>query len=177
MAEPKKSVGPAGLRRKLRKALGGLVGSECWSIIAGRGTCSSIMLDFGKKMPREAELKNRRLSEEQRKNRGESALYVTSVWRLDSAEGVICGAWENKRKGGLIPKGLRMLKGRTVDGFDLDDVGMDLVLAFSGGFRLKIFCDALNEIDQSNNYTLSTQGDLYIVGLRSVLRLGDVPRK
>jgi len=72
-------------------------------------------------------------------------------------------------------KGLRLLKGRTVDGFDLDDVGMDLDLTFSDGFRLKIFCDSLNEIDQNNNYTLSTQGDLYIVGLRSVLRLGDVP--
>jgi hypothetical protein len=120
-------------------------------------------------------IKNKLLSEEQRKNRGEFVLYVTSVWWLDSTKRVICGAWDDNRKGGPMLKGLRRLKGKTVEGFCLDDVGMDLTLAFSGGLRLKIFCDALNEADQGNNYSLSTQGDCYyIVGLRSVLRCFDV---
>jgi hypothetical protein len=126
---------------------------------------------LGGRVPRQQAIRSRNLSEEQRKHRGEFVLFVGSVWRLDSTERVICGALEDHRKGGPILEGLRLLNGKTVESFSLDEVGLDLDLAFSGGLRLRIFCDSLNEVDQWNNYVLSTQKDRYIVGRRSVLEV------
>jgi len=153
-----------------RKALSDIVGAECWAVVAGAGTGSVILLHIGEKLPRDRIIPNPHLSEDARRFDAEFNLYVRAVWRLDSRKGVICGAWDDNRAGGPMLKGLSRLSGNIVEGFDLEEVGMDLVLKFSNNLKLKIFCDQLNETDQGDNYTLGTQGGHYIVGLRSILR-------
>lgn len=153
-----------------RKVLSDLVGAECWSVVAGAGTGSVILLQIGEKLPRDKVIPNPHLSEDARRFDGEFHLYVEAVWRLDSHKGVVCGAWDDNRAGGPMLKGLSRLRGSIVESFDLEEVGMDLVFKFSNNLKLKIFCDQLNEADQGDNYTLGTQGDSYIVGRRSILR-------
>lgn len=68
-----------------------------------------------------------------------------------------------------MSEGLRLLEGKAIEAFHLDTVGLDLTLAFSGGLRLKIFCDALTDFYQACNYTLGTQEGHYISGIRSIL--------
>ena len=67
--------------------------------------------------------------------------------------------------------GLSQVTGRVIEGYDLDEPGLDLSLQFSGQWCLKIFCDQLNEVDQDDNYVFSSPRGEYIVGLRSALRV------
>lgn len=147
-----------------------IVGLECWGIIAGSGTGSNINMQFGRKIPRAKPLKNPSLTNEQREFDSEFSVFVECVWRLDSETEIVCGAWDNNRENGLMIIGLHQLVGSVVSSVQILKPAFDLIVSFSNGLALKVFCDNVSPIDANDNYSLFTPDLYYTVGTRSVLR-------
>lgn len=156
---------------KLRSALAEVVGSECWNTSAVRKKHPVILLQFGEKVPRRKKLHHPFISREGRAFEAEFGLLVLAAWRLDNGREVVCGAWHERGAAEFGLEGLAQVRGKRLDAFELGQVGLDLVLHFSGQLRLKVFCDHVDQEDQGDNYVLTTRNGIYIVGSRSQLYL------
>lgn len=66
--------------------------------------------------------------------------------------------------------GLQRLVDQTIDDVTLTKPAFDLVLNFSNGLVLRIFCDATNTTEMADNYSLFLPEAIYIVGNRSALK-------
>lgn len=146
-----------------------LIKKECWGFVAGKGTGSVIVLDFGNKMKRDRPLKNPHLTQEQRENSAELSLLVQCAWRLDANDRVVCGAWDSNEVDGPMLTGLQEIVDRAVCSVVADVPSMDLTLRFDGGMCLKVFCDHVNVDEAEDNYIFYTPTRTFIVGTRSHL--------
>lgn len=156
--------------RRLRQALRQLVGRNCWGIVAGAGTGSTVALDYGKKVPRKMAIRNPHLTEEQRCFTGEYSVFVTCSWRLDSSADVICGWEDGNDEGGPMLRGLRSLVGRSVSDVEVMSPGHDLAIRFESDTWLRVFCDHTSEADDGDNYSFFTRKTVYTVGCRGRIR-------
>lgn len=157
------------LQSKLQRRLRSLEGLPCWSIKAGPGTGSRLMVHFGDKVPRPRPLRNQRLSSEERHFRGEISLFVESCWRLDSYTEVVAGCWDDNRPGKTMLTGLDRLIGSSVAKASAQPPGYDLTIEFSEGLVLHIFCTATNSSEAEDNYSIADTSSILSVGTRSVL--------
>lgn len=140
-----------------------LNGLECWGVVAGEGTGSRITLDFGKNIPRARPLKNPKLSEMQRQHKGEFGLFVQNcAWRLGS-ETVICSSKSPNSSDGPMVRGLQSVVGQHVVNVAVTSPGYDLVVHFSGGARLHLFCDCLDQTRDGNNYSFHTLSRSFVI--------------
>lgn len=130
-----------------------LIGKKCWGIIAGAGTGSNIVIDFGGKKRRKGLLKNDKLSDVQKEYEGEFSLYITCTWRLETEHKIICGSNDPNRDGGPMLKGLKEIIDREVTSLDIITPSLDVSLNLSGGYKLKVFCDETNEEEAFDNYS------------------------
>ena len=142
----------------------------CWAFVAGKGTGSVVELNLGRKVSRKSPVRNPHLTETQRANDSEFALFVECTWRLESKTRVICGAWDDNSKQGAMIKGLERLVGQTIESISLTRPSLDLEVRFSNQFVLRIFCDQTNRAEMVDNYSLFLPQMIYIVGTRSRLR-------
>lgn len=150
-----------------------LIGQNCWSVIAGKGTGSNIALDFGKKILRKTEIKNDYLSEEQRKYVGEFSLYITCSWRLDSDTGVICGSKEPNQNDGPMIEGIKKITTKNIIDIEILSPAFDLLIQFEGRLTLRLFCDETDPIDEFDNYSLYTPEGIYTISNRSNIIIED----
>ena len=134
-------------------ALSRLVGKRCWNAIAGRGTGSHFILDFGEKVPRDQRLENPSLTATERRFRGEVSLFVECAWRLDSSKEVICGWGDSNAPGGAMVRGLRSLVGRRVSGVSVEHPARDLEVHFDD-MVLRMFCERTSQADHGSNYSV-----------------------
>jgi hypothetical protein len=153
---------------RLRALLDRLPGRRCIGCVPGAG--SYVHLELEPRKPRQRPLTNPHLSEEQRQGEAEYGLFVRSVWRLDSPEAVVCGAWDDNQADGPMLRGLERLVGETVASYDLGEPGLDLVLRFANGWSWHIFCDQVNDRDRRDNYSVYGPEGTLIVGTKSQLR-------
>ena len=147
-----------------------LTGKQCWGIIAGNGTGSFITLNIGDKIPLKTPLDNPTLDENARNYEGEYGLYIECVWRLDSDNEIICGAWDDNSKGGEMLKGLKLLTGTQITQINLFEPAWDFTIEFSNHCKLKVFCDQVNEKDATDNYSLFAPKQIITVINRSGLQ-------
>lgn len=119
-------------RRKLRK----IDGLRCWHVGTGGAVGSSFSLALGQKVKRRVSLRNCRVSPDYREYRGTGTLVVWCAWRLEDVEGR-CWSWEDPEQA----DGLQRLVGKRVAGLRLFEPAWDLVITFTGGFSLRVFCD------------------------------------
>jgi hypothetical protein len=146
-----------------------LVGKEGWGVIEGIGTGSVVHFCIRDKVLRSKPMKNPNLTEVVRAYEGEYSLFLLCAWRLDSEKEVVCGCWDDNRKGHKILEGLNLLFGSIITKVIVSQPAFDLSVSFSNHLNLKIFCDQVNESDREDNYHFATPRILYIVGHRSVL--------
>lgn len=147
-----------------------LAGLPCGSCIAGRGTGSHVALDFGERIRRAEPIRNERLTMEQRSYIGEKRLFITCVWRLDSADQVVCGAWDSNEDDGLMIEGLDQIVGKNLIAVRASPPAWDLTLDF-GHRTLSVFCDQVDEENDDDNYTLFVPQRVLTIGARSRLRI------
>lgn len=159
------------LNESLEKSCDRLKNKICWTVTAGSGTGSVFNLGLGGKIPRRRPLTNRHLTQEQRENVAEYGLFVMCVWRLDTSDRVLCGAWDSNDAEGPMLSGLRQLIGHRVIQISVRDPGLDLELTFDNNLQLNVFCDQTNEQENSDNYSLYLPESVLIAGAKSVLRL------
>jgi hypothetical protein len=151
----------------MRDGLALLRDKQCWSILAGAGTGSTMHLEFGAKVLRITPLRPRLgLTLEQMRYEGEIDLFVQCAWRLERSQTVLCGSTDADRNDGPMVQGLKELAGRTVLAAEIERSIPDLTVSFDGGLRLKVFCDQTNLVTNDDNYSLRVGGTIYAVGAR-----------
>lgn len=148
-----------------------LAGKQCWGVIAGNGTGSFITLNIGNKIPLRTPLDNPTLDESVRNYEGEYSLYIECVWRLDSDNEIICGAWDDNSKKGKMLKGLKLLMGTQITQINLFEPAWDFTIEFSKKYKLKVFCDQINEKNADDNYSLFTPKQVITIVSRSRLQV------
>lgn len=140
-----------------------LVGMPTWGIVAGAGTGSMVSLQFGDKRLRAKPLKNPCLDALTRNYEAEWSLFIKdAAWRLDSPEEVLCSSKSNNQAGAEMLKGLHQLTGAEVSEVQLFKPGGDLLLAFSNGLKLTLFCDCTNN-EEGDNYSVFTPAFTFTV--------------
>jgi len=152
------------LKKRFKRELSQLIGKECWGIVTSAG--SHISFDFGEKIPREKPLDNKYLSEDVRKFESEYSFLIFCVWRVDYEQSVAFGAWTENE---IVEKDVKKFLGQRVIDIELSLPAYDLVITFSEGLKLKIFCDQTNEEDQNDNYDFFTPQIIFSVRHKSVL--------
>lgn len=158
----------------LSATLENFLGKLCVGSVAGTG--SLVTLEFEPRVLRQRPVPNPSLTEEQRTSEAQYAIFVECAWRLDNAQEVVCGGWDENHIGGPMLRGLQGLTGQRVKTFHLNQPGLDLCLEFDSGLIFRAFCDQVNEHDNADNYSVFCPEEVLIVGTKSRLRREDPSR-
>lgn len=158
------------LKRKFTSDLQKLVGKECWGIVEGEGTGSIIDFKLGEKILMEKPIENEYLPRDLQLYNSEFSLFVQSVWRVDSRERVICGAWTEHE---FVHQEMAQIIGQTVKTIELFEPAFDLKITFSNELKLNIFCDQTNDVDENDNYSYFTPEIIYTVAHKSSLETSE----
>lgn len=150
-----------------------LVGRECWSVIAGKGTGSHIHMGFGTKIARQIPLTNPNLTEDERLFDAELTLFVTgAAWRVENSQAVLCTDTDENCSERY--NALKNLAGKKVVFAQLFFPSFDLILEFTGGVRFQIFCDFAYDASDTwddENYIFFTPKTIFKVGLSSKITI------
>jgi hypothetical protein len=146
-----------------------LTGQECWSVIAGSGTGSTIHLAFGRRIPRRVPVNNSILSEAERIYEGEFDLFVECAWRLERSNVVLCGSTDDDRNDGPMVIGLQQVVGGVVASVEVSKPIPDLILRFTGDLCLRVFCDQTNPDTNYDNYSFRMGDTILAVKARGRL--------
>jgi len=152
------------LTEAFETALESLIGKECWGITGGNG--SIISFDFGKKIPREKQVENPNLSDEVCNFESELSLFIQCVWRVESKNKVLFGAWTEHE---IVRRESAKILHQSVKKVELFKPAFDLQITFSNDCKLSIFCDQTNDVDKNDNYDFFTPEIIYTVGYKSIL--------
>jgi hypothetical protein len=140
-----------------------LVGMVAWGVVAGAGTGSMVSLQFGEKYLRAKPVKNPTLDPIIREYEGKWSLFIRdAAWRLDSEEKVLCSSRSNNQAGAEMLQGLHQITNALVSDVRLSKPGGDLLLTFSNGLELTVFCDCMNE-DEGDNYWVFAPSFIFTV--------------
>jgi hypothetical protein len=147
-----------------------LVGKDCWGAVAGEGTYSRFVLDFGVRFRRDRPVPNEFLSKEERENEAEFTLFVKSTpWRVQSANAVIASWLDDDANDGPLVAALDRFVGATVIEAHLIPPAWDLTLTFDNCLTLIVFADGTPRRD-ADDYSLGTRRIRFIVGMGGRLR-------
>jgi hypothetical protein len=140
-----------------------LEGLECWGVAVGEGSGSHVTLHFGRKKERERALEDASLPEVLRRFEAQFALFVENcAWRLDADE-MICSSKSPNHDEGPMRRGLRLLAGQRVIGAAVTAPANDLVVEFSGGYWLRLFCDCFDLEEDGDNYSFHSDRGASVV--------------
>jgi hypothetical protein len=154
---------------QLGSALRRLVKKPCLFIDTGPIDSPFVDLHFGSKIEREQPLDYADADSEVSRYEGEMSLFISCAWRLDSAEDVVCGCWDDKSDAGQMRIGLTRLDGKTVRRVLANPPGWDLAIELDDGLLLRVFCDQTNDEEGADNYALYTTESIFTVGTMSEL--------
>lgn len=162
---------------RFKQVLHALNGLECWSITAGIGTGTVLLMSFGKRIPQKKPIDNSCLTEEQRNFEGEYKLFVTSFWRIDSLSEVVRGCLdesEGYEVGGPTLSALDRITNQIVTQVVCDEPSLDLKIKFENGLWLNVFCLEPHNEDSdryTENYHLADLTHTYCVLHGSLLEI------
>lgn len=150
-------------------ALDGLVGQLLWQPLAGPNTGGALTVELGAAVLRPAVAHpHPRLNPPS--HQGESSLYIRCAWRVENEEEVLTSSLDDNSLDGPMLRALRVLDRTIVTAVSVSWPSCDLVLKLSGGLRLSIFCDQVDESDKyGDNYNLVLPGLAYIIGAKSII--------
>jgi hypothetical protein len=114
-----------------------LIGQVCWYVSAGGVTWPSFVLVCGDLLPRHTPLENQEHPEQFRNNRGSYELLVWCSWRLQTDSAVLATSDEGTASSRL----LGALTGAAVTDAICSAPAWDLMLSFSNGMAIQVFCD------------------------------------
>lgn len=124
---------------------GFLIGKICWYVLAGGCTGSVFDLYLGQQYPR-VPIDNDALPVHVREHEPEFSLLVRCAWRLDGQIGPITGWCEPNGNDDPLVLGLLTLVDSTITNVSVVPTGLDLILTFSNGSILRIFCDLTRNV-------------------------------
>jgi hypothetical protein len=148
-----------------------LVGKECWGVIAGPGTGSTVHLSFGDRIPRIRPVRNEMLREDERRYEGELDLFIECAWRLERDAGVLCGSGDDGSNDGPMVQGLSHVITRVVTGTEVGEPVPDLIIQFDQGLCLRVFCDQAGATGRDDDYSLRVGDTIYGMSARGVVEV------
>jgi len=178
---------------EFKRELDAVIGKPLWSAAVTAGDQSYLLLDFGRQIPMTNERRKLAQSEgdedqgerwtrlfadakdpsvsEFGQCQGELNLLVWCNWRVEMGEGqILCGSEDVVADEGPGLNGLRQLVGNTVSEVSLSPF-LDLLLEFTSGRRLRLFCDQSGHENNDDSYRLFTAaGRMYGVIAGSIER-------
>jgi len=116
-------------------------GKRCWHVAIGGFAAHTFSLHLGGKRaqkPPLRKLKNKTLPDEVRNFEEEYQFYVYCLWRLDDPAGSITSSDDAQES---IWEGLKRLEGSVLEKVEIARPCWDVVLSFSTGEVLKVFCE------------------------------------
>ena len=126
-------------------------------------------VDLGGKLERAKPLRNPHLSEALRKFTGEFRLFVQDcAWRLD-ADKMICSSKTPNANDGQMVLGLRTLIDQRVVNAVTTLPAYDLLIEFSTGAKLRLFCDCFDDGSDGNNYSFHAPERVFVVKAGGIL--------
>lgn len=150
-----------------------LVGMVTWGVVVGAGTGSMVSLQFGEKYLRTKPVKNPTLDPLIREYEGKWSLFIReAAWRLDSDEKILCSSRSNNQAGAEMLQGLHQIMDALVSDVKLFRPGGDLILTFSNGLKLTVFCDCMNE-DEGDNYWVFVPSFIFTIKPKGELAVED----
>jgi hypothetical protein len=114
-----------------------LAAQKCWYVSVGGSTAPSFMLVLGEKVPLDRPLKNPRHPPEFRTHRGSVELLIWCSWRLQRSAEVLASSDQDITE--FLP--LKGIEGSTITDVVCSPPAWDLLLRFSNGLELAVFCD------------------------------------
>ena len=124
--------------KQIPRVLKSAVGKKCWYVSVGACTLPSFSLAFGGKTKRKKILRGAELRSEFSKYKPEIAFFVWCTWRMDGKNEVIVGSDDKDRE---ICNGLKQLVGKSLVKFSVESPACDILLQFSDGLFLRVFCN------------------------------------
>ena len=117
-----------------------LIGNTCWAAIAGSGTGSKIMFNFGEKIPRKKPVPNLKISHDAQNFDGEFVVFVQSGarWQLENNCSLICSHMDSNEAGGVMLSGLALLIGKSVSSVEYNQDFSDVALNFDDGLCFRM---------------------------------------
>lgn len=153
-------------RDRILELLRGVVGRECWSVMASERTDYVIVLDLGEQRRRSLRLANPRLSFLQRTYEGEYSLLVECSWRLDGPRGVVVSCYDSAALEGSMRGGLSELEGRRVTGIDVANAAYDLTVELEDGYVLRCLSTEVDPKHRRGNWSFWSPDGLVTIGPR-----------
>lgn len=148
---------------RARNLLRSVLGNECWSVIAGPGTGSHLVLDIGRKIQLPEPIRNPLLSEESRRYKGEFTLFLEDcAWRVENEEGILCTSKSENSLNGEMLSAIRQLIGARIIRAEIETFGFDLLIAFDKKLVLRTFSDTASD-ESGDNYTYSSPEGAFTV--------------
>ena len=142
--------------------LNALVGQHCWHVGAGGLVGSSFSLALGSRVRRERPLRNAAESEGIKLFQGEFRFLIWCSWRLDGDVSPIASSDQEPEN---IAQSLEILRNQTLVGTTCHAPAWDLLLGFSGGLRLSVFCDHLaGDASIEQNWELWHGNEALLIG-------------
>ena len=118
---------------KLSRIFESLAGYAVLRVVAGGAAGSIIGIYFARKAEGAIEGKH------------ECYMAVECSWRLDGQGGPITSSCDENSESGPMLHGLLSLRGNVVSNVLVKEPGYDLLISFSEGYQLSIFCDVVRE--------------------------------
>ncbi len=131
-------AGKGNSTEQIKRVFDGALGKSCWHVTVGAPTSPEFSLALGDRVKRQKPLQNPRQSEVFRQNEGEVSIFIRCVWRLEQGSFVIVSSNDTVLK---VKRGLRRIVDHKFIGFKVEKPAWDLSLEFTGGLRLRIFCE------------------------------------
>ncbi len=147
--------------RELEQLLQGVLGKECWSVVPGSGSNSTIALDFGRHVKLDQPIMNPKLTAEQQYYEGEFSLLIYCDWALKLGT-IEVTTWEDMFDD-LEESEYQLNKvvGQRVTEIDVIPPRLDLDIHFDNGLCLEVRCVGTGDADEtdSEHYLYFFQGD------------------
>jgi hypothetical protein len=136
---------------ELRSKLNLLIGKPVWAVRHGAGSC--LLVDLGDKVPRPMISRARGSHEGDREYQGELTLMILCAWRIElEGAGIVSGSGDLEDE--TLLSGPMKLIEQTATEVSVNSF-LDLVVVFSNGLRLVLFCDQrTDDLDAERCYTL-----------------------
>ena len=125
------------VHKKAAVLLRSVIGEKCWHVSTGNATLPSFSMALGEKIPRERPLRYRD-GTSFAEYTGRVSFYVWCTWRFQKGNRVLVSSDDDNEE---IVKALQRLVGDKIAGIEIAPPAWDVVVNFTSGKRLCVFCD------------------------------------
>ena len=94
-----------------------------------------------------------------------------AAWRIQRREHILCSSTSENGIDSQLERGAKTLEGKAVIRTALSKISYDLTLWFEEGYKIKVFCDQVNDVLRRNNYLVRYRKRIFVITSGSLLNV------